>query len=70
MMNNFVKTHLEKLRNYKGNLNNVRTLTHEDRFWLKNKIDKNIKFLEKELGIVRKQLTFTELRDKFKDNLD
>ena len=70
MMNNFVKTHLEKLRNYKDNLNNVRTLTHEDRFWLQHKIDKNTKFLEKELGIVRKQLTFTELRDKFKDNLD
>ena len=70
MMNNFVKTHLEKLRNYKDNLNNVRTLTHEDRFWLQHKIDKNIKFLEKELGIVRKQLTFTELRDKFKDNLE
>ena len=69
-MNNFVKTHLEKLRSYKDNLNNVRTLTHEDRFWLQHKIDKNIKFLEKELGIVRKQLTFTELRDKFKDNLD
>lgn len=69
-MNNFVKIHLEKLRNYKDNLNNVRTLTHEDRFWLQHKIDKNIKFLEKELGIVRKQLTFTELRDKFKDNLD
>ena len=69
-MNNFVKTHLEKLRNYKDNLNNVHTLTHEDRFWLQHKIDKNIKFLEKELGMVRKQLTFTEFRDKFKDNLD
>ena len=70
MMNNFIKVHLEKLRSYKDNLNNVRTLTHEDRFWLQHKIDKDIKFLEKELGIVRKQLTFTELRDKFKDNLD
>ena len=69
-MNNFVKTHLEKLISYKDNLNNVRTLTYEDRFWLQHKIDKNIKFLEKELGMVRKQLTFTELRDKFKDNLD
>ena len=69
-MSSIIKVHLEKLISYKDNLNIVRTLTYEDRFWLQHKIDKNIKFLEKELGIVRKQLTFTELRDKFKDNLD
>ena len=69
-MSSIIKVHLEKLISYKDNLNSVRTLTYEDRFWLQHKIDKNIKFLEKELGMVRKQLTFTELRDKFKDNLD
>ena len=69
-MSSIIKVHLEKLRSYKDNLNNVRTLTYEDRFWLQHKIDKNIKFLEKELSMVRKQLTFTGLRDKFKDNLD
>ena len=69
-MNNVIINHLEKLRNYKDNLNKVKTITHEDRFWLQHKIDRDIRFIEKELGIVRKQLTFTELRDKFKDSLD
>ena len=69
-MDSIIINHLEKLKNYTNTLDKVTTLTPEDRFWLQHKIDKNIKFLEKELGIVRKQLTFTELRDKFKDNLD
>ena len=69
-MSKTIKSHLEKLKSYHNNLNRIKTLAYEDRFWLQHKITKSIKFVEKEIGIVSNKLTLTELRDMHMNNLD
>ncbi len=71
-MNSIVKEHIEKLKEYCDNLNELKTITIEDKFWLQYNITKGIKFVEDKHGIIRPKVTFTftQLRDRFKDDLD
>lgn len=71
-MNSIVKEHIEKLKEYCDNLNELKTITIEDKFWLRYNITKGIKFVEDEHGIIRPKVTFTftQLRDRFRDDLD
>ncbi len=71
-MNSIIKEHIEKLREYCDNLSELKTVTVEDKFWLQHNITKSIKFVEDNYGVIRPKVTFTftQLRDRFKDDLD
>lgn len=69
-MNKVIQSHLNKLKDYKNNVNKLKTIPDDDKFWLRYKITKSIRFLENELGIADVKLTLTELRNAHMDNLD